>query len=266
MTESVFITGAGAGIGRATVGRLLAAGYRVGAYDIDEAGLASLAQEHADAVADGLLVTGRLDVRDAAAWAEQLAAFTAAADGVLDVLINNAGVLASGAFEEIPLARQDLMIDVNVHGVINGCHAAYAHLARSSRAQVLNLCSASAIYGQAELATYSASKFAVRGLTEALDLEWGSKGIRVRALWPLFVNTSMTDGMDIGTTRSLGINLTADDVADSVVQTLAESSGRLPRGVHRGVGKQARAMLAASGIAPSWILRRTNARLAGSQH
>ena len=262
MAKSVFITGAGAGIGRATVERLTAAGWRVGAYDIDLDGLASLRQEVSAAVENGRLVTGHLDVRDAAEWAERLAEFTERTDGALDVLINNAGVLSSGEFADIPLARQDLMVDVNVHGTINGCYAAYPHLIKADGAQVLNLCSASAIYGQAELATYSATKFAVRGLTEALDLEWAAKGIRVRALWPLFVKTAMTEGMDIGTTRSLGIRLTADDVAESVLETLTEVPTRFPHGVHRGVGKQARTMLAASNLAPSWALRQVNNRLA----
>lgn len=266
MVTSVLITGAGAGIGRATVRRLIEAGYRVGAYDIDVAGLAALAGELPEAAAEGRLVTGHLDVRDADEWADRLAEFTGSTAGALDVLINNAGVLSSGRFEEIDLTRQHLMVDVNVRGTINGCHAAYPHLAKAPDAMVVNLCSASAIYGQPELATYSATKFAVRGLSEALDLEWRTQGIRVRALWPLFVSTAMTEGMDIGTTRSLGIRLTAEDVADAILATIEEQPGRLPHGVHRGVGRQARAMLAASNLAPSWILRQVNSRLAGGGH
>ncbi|KAA1416905.1 SDR family oxidoreductase [Nocardioides humilatus] len=262
MTTSVFVTGAAAGIGRATVQRLLEEGYRVGAYDVDVAGLGSLAEEHGAAVADGLLVTGRLDVTDADEWAARLAEFTASSGGALDVLINNAGILSSGPFEDIPLAKQRLMVDVNVGGVLNGCHTAHPYLVASGQAQVINLCSASAIYGQAELATYSATKFAVRGLTEALDLEWRAQGIRLTALWPLFVNTGMVDGMDIGSSRSLGVRLTAPDVADAILAAITAPRRRLPRGVHRAVGRQAKTMLAASDMAPGWVLRAVNARVA----
>jgi short-subunit dehydrogenase len=148
---------------------------------------------------------------------------------------------------------------VNVTGVLNGCHSAYPYLRRTPGARVVNLASASAIYGQPELATYSATKFAVRGLTEALDLEWAGDDITVRAIWPLFVNTGMVTGMDTGATRSLGIKLTAQDVADAVYAA-AQPGGH---GVHHAVGRQARLMLTSSQLTPSWLLRVVNKRVAG---
>jgi NAD(P)-dependent dehydrogenase (short-subunit alcohol dehydrogenase family) len=256
-TPTVFVTGAAAGIGRATVRRFAAAGYRVGAYDVDAEGLASLAAELPSAPSSQV-VTGVLDVRDADAWASALAQFCGP-DGTLDILVNNAGVLDGGPFSEIPLAAHRRTVEVNVLGVVNGCHTAHRYLRSGSH--VVNLASASAIYGQAELATYSATKFAVRGLTEALDLEWGSEGITVTALWPLFVETKMTDGLDIGTTRALGIRLSADDVADEVFAAATSGQGLL-RSPHRPVGAQAKALFAASSISPSWLSRLVNRRLA----
>ena len=253
--RSVFITGAAAGIGRAIALRFAEAGYLVGAYDVDTVGLASLLGEIPEAV------TGELDVRDAEAWRDRLAGFTDAAGGRLDVLVNNAGVLRSGLFAEIPLDVQRTIVDINVTGVLTGCHTAYPHLRATAGAHVVNLASASAIYGQPELATYSATKFAVRGLTEALDLEWQDDDITVRAVWPLFVATGMTESMDIGTTRSLGIHLTADDVAAEVYDVVQPH--RLPQPVHRAVGRQAKLMLAGAGFAPRWALRAINGRMAG---
>ncbi|WP_203335449.1 SDR family oxidoreductase [Nocardioides limicola] len=251
---AILITGAATGIGRAIAVKFASQGYLVGAYDVDTTGLATLAAE-IDHV-----VTGELDVRDPQAWQRALEELTRASEGRLDVLVNNAGILRSGPFAEIPLEAQQMIIDVNVNGVLTGCHTAYPFLKATPGAQVVNLASASAIYGQPELATYSASKFAVRGLTEALDLEWAADDITVRAVWPLFVATAMTEGMDIGTTRSLGIRLTAEDVAEEVYDVVQPH--RLPQPVHRAVGRQAKLMLASAGFSPRWLLRRINSRLA----
>ena len=92
--------------------------------------------------------------------------------GELNILVNNAGILYSGAFENIDIKSHQRTININVNGVINGCHAALPYLKQASFARVINLSSASAIYGQADLISYSASKFAVRGITEGLDVEW----------------------------------------------------------------------------------------------
>lgn len=253
--HSVLITGAAAGIGRATAQLFVAEGWRVGAYDVDEAGLTTLSEEVVDLA--GSIVTGVLDVRDAEAWERTVEEFTTPAGGLLDALVNNAGVLDGGHFTAIPLADHRRAVEVNVLGVINGCYAAYPHLQATPGSHVVNLASASAIYGQAELATYSATKFAVRGLSEALDLEWRDDGITVTALWPLFVDTAMTQGLDIGTTRSLGVRLTPQDVAKEVYAAATSGHGLLG-GVHRPVGLQAKALFAASEMSPTWLARAVN--------
>lgn len=262
MTErkTVLISGAAAGIGRATAQRFLAAGWRVGAYDIDQAGLATLAEA---APAGAELITGTLDVTDTADWQARLSELVGER-GRLDVLVNNAGVLASGDFAALDVEVQAAMVEVNVTGVLRGCHAAYPYLAATDGARVINLCSASAIYGQPELAVYGATKSAVRGLTEALDLEWAGEDITVRALWPLFVDTGMIDGMDTGSTRSLGVHLTADDVADAVFTAATERPGRLRSAagsVHRAVGRQATLLMAGAEVSPSALLRVINRRI-----
>jgi len=253
---SVFITGAAAGIGRATALRFAREGYVVGAYDVDEVGLKTLSDE-SDAI-----VIGTLDVRDADAWADRLAEFTSQTGGRLDVLINNAGILRSGKFAEISLDGQNLQVDVNVKGVINGCYAAHQYLGEGS--VVINLASASAIYGQADIAVYSATKFAVRGLTEALDLEWKAEGIRVRAVWPLWVNTALVDGLDAGSSETLGIRLKPEDVAETILASVKQGRSFVPRGIHRGVGRPARAFLTASQVSPGWLLRAINRRITKS--
>ncbi|CAM3000055.1 SDR family oxidoreductase [Prescottella defluvii] len=252
--RTVFITGAAAGIGRATALKFADAGYVVGACDIDEDGLEVL---RAEIVARGGRVqVGVLDVTAPDDWNTRLAEFTSAC-GRLDVLVNNAGVLSSGHFEDIPAGAHRRMLDINVGGTINGLLAAFPYLKETPGAQVVNLASASAIYGQPELATYSATKFAVRGLTEALELEWRSHDIRVVDVWPLFVRTGMVRGMSTGSTRSLGIRLTADDVADTIVAVTQGRSRRLPK-VHHPVGRQARVLAVAGRFTPAWMARWSN--------
>jgi short-subunit dehydrogenase len=181
------------------------------------------------------------------------------------VLINNAGILLAGPFEEIPLAAQHKEIDINVKGVTNGCHAGFRHLKATPGSVVVNIASASAIYGQAELATYSATKFYVRGLTEALDIEWGQYDIRAVAMWPLYVQTAMTKGVRTGTTDSLGIRLGPQDVADAILEAVEQpKASKLIHRVHYAVGLQTKVMTVGARFSPAWLTRVVNKRLAHS--
>lgn len=250
---SIFITGAAAGIGRATALHFARQGWFVGGFDVDEVGLASLKAEL------GECMVGKLDVSDYAAWEKAVQSFFLAAGNRLDVLLNNAGILASGPFEHTPIARHHLMVDINIKGVMNGCHAALPWLQKTAGSRVINLASASAIYGQPSLATYSATKFAVRGLTEALDLEWHKFGIRVMSVWPLFVQTAMVTDMDAKSIKALGVQLTADDVA-RVIWQVASYQGR-PK-VHWPVGLKSLLLQQTSKYSPDWLNRFINFHVA----
>jgi NAD(P)-dependent dehydrogenase (short-subunit alcohol dehydrogenase family) len=262
-SRAVFITGAAAGIGRATALHFARRGFIVGGYDIDEVGLKTLADDIQQLGAT--VFTGHLDVTDPDEMVERVAEFARAAGDRLDVMINNAGILRAGRFEEMDLGGHFKEIDINVKGVVNGLHAAFPYLRATPNSVVVNLASASAIYGQAELANYSATKFFVRGITEALDIEWHRYGIRVIAMWPLYVQTAMTDQIKTGTTESLGIRLTAQDVADALVAATEPSwLRRAIHQVHFPVGSQTKVMAAGSRFSPAWLTRLVNKRLAHS--
>lgn len=261
-SKAVFITGAAAGIGRATALTFARSGFTVGGYDIDEAGLRSLADEVGALGGTGTVVTGHLDVTDPQEMAQRVGDFAKAAGDRLDVLVNNAGILRAGRFEDIALDAQLQEIDINTKGVVNGLYAAFPYLRSTPHSVAVNLASASAIYGQAELATYSATKFFVRGLTEALDLEWSRYGIRVISIWPLYVQTAMTEGVRTGTTESLGIRLTAQDVADAIVAAVDPPLlRRTIHQVHFPVGPQTK-VSALSARLPLWLQRILNKRIA----
>ena len=249
--KTIFITGAAAGIGAATARLFAKQGWFVGLFDIDQVGLAKLQQE----LGTNVCMTGLLNVADEQQWQQALDSFFSKT-GRLDVLLNNAGILASGNFSEIPLKRQHQLLDVNVQGVMNGCYSAFPYLQQTANSRVINLCSASALYGQPSLAVYSATKFAVRGLTEALDLEWSTQGIRVMDVLPLFVQTNMVNNMDADSIKNMGVHLTAEDVAQTIYQA-ATYQGKLPK-VHWTVGLPTRLFYAVSGAAPDWLSRGIN--------
>jgi NAD(P)-dependent dehydrogenase (short-subunit alcohol dehydrogenase family) len=261
--RAVFITGAAAGIGRATALTFARNGFTVGGYDIDEVGLKTLVDEIDDL--GGTAHVGHLDVTDPDEMAQRVGEFAKAAGDRLDVMINNAGILRAGRFEEMDLSGHFKEIDINTKGVVNGLHAAFPYLRATPKSVVVNLASASAIYGQAELANYSATKFFVRGITEALDIEWNRYGIRVIAMWPLYVQTAMTDAIKTGTTESLGIRLTAQDAADAILAAVEPSwLRRTIHQVHFPVGSQTKAMAVGSRFSPAWLTRLVNKRLSHS--
>lgn len=247
MTSCLVISGAAAGIGRAIARRFSQQGWYVGLLDIDLPGVQALRTE----LGEDRCWAGQLDVTDRDAWDRALADFAAAAPGPLELLVNNAGVLDSGPFEDTSAASHRRMIEINTLGVVHGCHAAHSYLRQASAPCVINLGSASAIYGQPALATYSASKFFVRGLSEALNLEWQDQGIRVLDIWPLFVKTAMVEGMRADSVERLGVKLSPEDVAAVVARAAASKS----RKVHWTVGFEAGLFARLVRLAPPALAR-----------
>ncbi|EDM81572.1 short-chain dehydrogenase/reductase SDR [Plesiocystis pacifica SIR-1] len=249
---AVFITGAARGIGLACARAFVEAGAHVGVCDRDGEALDAAAKELAGVHAE------RVDVCEPESVARALAAFVdGPGRGRLDVLVNNAGVMHVGPFEAVPLAAHHQTIAVNFQGLLNLCHAAFPHLAQTPGARLINMSSASAIHGIPEMASYSATKHAVRGLTEALAIEWARHDVRVCDVMPMFVRTRLlTNTARLTSEGILGVHLSAADVA-AVVLTAARSDSRR---VHWPVGFQSKLAHQARGFAPdrltAFVLRR----------
>lgn len=201
--RSLFITGAAGGIGQAVIDKFLSEGWLVGAYDVRP-----IERK------DDNLVTGILDVTDPEAWGSALAEFAEHTGGGIDVVDNNAGILVDGSLSELTPEGIKRTIDINCLGVTLGAHAAYPYL-KKNRGQLLNMASAAAIYGQPGIPVYSASKFYVSGLTEALRNEWRADGIRVVDVWPLWVKTPLAN-TKAKSTKRLGVRINPPMVADVV--------------------------------------------------
>ena len=183
--KSIFITGAASGMGRATAVLFAQKGWFVGAYDLNRQGLDSLEAE----IGGGHGSFGMLDVTDPAAFEAAIDGFGTQTDGTLDLLFNNAGIALSGLFDE--MAWDDVMkiVNVNFVGVMIGVRAGIRLLRVTPGSLCLVNASSSAIFGTAGIGVYSATKHAVRGLTEALSIEFKRYGVRAADLLPGLIDT-----------------------------------------------------------------------------
>lgn len=209
--KSIFVTGAASGIGRATAKLFASRDFFVGLYDVDSRGLESLRAE----LGAQRCSVGTLDVADLDAFHRSVAAFGSATGGRMDVLFNCAGLLRMGPFESVTPKDAHAQIAVNVNGVVNGVYASLALLEKTERSVIVNMSSASAIYGTPDHSVYSATKFAVRGLTEALDVEFRKKGVRVCDVMPGYVSTPMVHDQKHKSPmlETFGIKHDADEIA-----------------------------------------------------
>lgn len=184
------VTGAGAGIGRATAVELARQGaHRVVIVDRDLAA----ANESADAVraAGGQAAVYQADVSDESAM-NDLAAQVFNDHGVVDILVNNAGIGMAGRFLETSAANWEAIMGVNVGGVISGSRAFGAQMVeRGEGGTIINVASASAFLPSKSMVAYSTTKAAVLGFSESLRADLADEGITVTAVCPGFVNTNI---------------------------------------------------------------------------
>ena len=192
--QTALVTGAASGIGRALALAFRAAGLQVVGTDVNAEALQGLA---AEALGDGgvaRFTVQTLDVRDAAA--EEALAASLDANGGVQVLCNNAGVLVPRSVWEHSDAEWRWLFDVNVHGVMNGLRAFVPRmLASGGPAHIVNTCSMGGFLASPMLGAYGATKFAVRALTESLQYDLQARGAKVGVslLAPGAVKTAIFD-------------------------------------------------------------------------
>jgi len=221
----VAITGGARGIGRATAQALIAEGAKVAIGDLD----LTLVQQTARELGAGTAAFV-VDVTNSAS-------FEAFLDGVerelgsLDVLINNAGVMPLSPLVQESEAAARLLVNVNLHGVLIGSKLAVRRFTPRNSGDIVNIASAAGKIGFPGGATYSATKHAVVGLTEALRGELRGTGIETHLIMPVPVNTDL--GAGLAKMRFFPA-LQPEDVAGAVVDALR--TGRFENFVPRSVG------------------------------
>src|SRR5215831_19011638 len=193
------VTGAGSGIGRALAQRLAAAGSALAIADIDEAALQPTGQSLAKSSA--LVTTHVVDVAKEE-HVKSFAADVSARHGRVTLLINNAGVALHGNFEEISLDDLRWLMDINFWGAVYGVKYFLPLLRREPRAHIVNVSSVFGLIAPAGQAAYSASKFAVRGFTEALRHELAHSNVCVSCVHPGGIRTSIAKRARVGAATS----------------------------------------------------------------
>ncbi|GAC57058.1 putative oxidoreductase [Gordonia hirsuta DSM 44140 = NBRC 16056] len=132
------------------------------------------------------------------------------------MLVNNAGVMPVGPFADEPETTTDLMIDVNVRGVLNGMHAAAPLMAAAGRGHIVNIASMAGVIPLPGMATYNTTKFAALGASLAARREYDGTGVTVSAILPAAVRTELSSGADLSVLPTVD----PGQVAEQVLATL----------------------------------------------
>jgi NAD(P)-dependent dehydrogenase (short-subunit alcohol dehydrogenase family) len=231
------ITGAGSGIGRALAYDLARRGAQLAISDVDASGLAETAQQVR--IIGAKVHETRLDVTDRAAVL-RYADDVIAEFGVVNIVINNAGIAFTGDIEQMSFAQIERVIDVDFWGVVNGTKAFLPHLIASGDGHVVNISSLFGLMAVPGQSAYNAAKFAVRGFTEALREEMLVNGhpVRVTCVHPggiktaIARNAGVVDGHDQAALANFFDKKLARTSAQSAAKTIIRAViGNRPRSV-----------------------------------
>lgn len=201
------VTGAGGGIGAATVQSLAGRGAKVFATDLNAPVFLS----------DDNVVASTHDVTSSTRWRAVIAE-AEAAFGPVNVLVNNAGIVKAAPIEEMSEAEYRQVIDVNQVGVFLGMQAVVPSMRKAGGGSIINIASMDGIIAHPGIYGYVASKFAVRGMTKVAALELGQYNIRANAICPGYIKTPMTEGIPSEMTSAVALGRVGkpEDIAEFV--------------------------------------------------
>lgn len=193
--RTAVITGAASGIGRELAVLLWEQGCGLALVDLDEGGLEAIADQLQSNGAGPRVSLHKADVAERTRM-QALPEEVMAAHGQVNLLFNNAGIGYEGAFPQTSLETWDHVLGVNLWGVIHGCHFFMPHLAKADTAHIVNMSSLFGVVGMPGQSAYSASKFAVRGLSESLWEELRTTHVGLTLVHPGSVATNIMQTSD----------------------------------------------------------------------
>jgi NAD(P)-dependent dehydrogenase (short-subunit alcohol dehydrogenase family) len=248
----IAITGAGSGIGRALAVEMGKRGADLSLCDIDEAGLS----ETAALLRERNVTTTRVDVADRSAM-ESWAADTLSAHGKVDAIVNNAGVTVQETIADITYEDFEWIVGINLWGVVHGTKAFLPHLLERDTGWVVNVSSVFGMIGFPGQGSYNATKFAVRGMTEALRWELEETGVTVCSVHPGGIRTNIVrngrmhsdplgrvDPKDMAAQFEKMARTTPEEAACVIANGMAKNEPRIL------IGNDARAIDAIQRVAP----------------
>lgn len=257
------ITGAGSGIGQATAVELARRGALLWLTDINEAGLEQTVQQ---VKAQGAICHTFVGNVSSSADMKKLAKAVHDQHPALDILINNAGIGVAGRFVDTTLKTWNKVLDVNVKGVMLGCHVFAPNMIAQGGGHIVNVASAAAFIAAKDMPVYAMSKYAVLGFSEALRADFHEHGIGVSAVCPGVINTAIVANTlfegSVGSSDAVKNkvvdfykkrNYTADKVALGIIDAIENNVAVRP------ISPEAWAMYLAKRWAPGlvdWIGRR----------
>ncbi len=213
---TVVVTGGARGIGAKTAELFSQHGADVWIGDVD----IDVAEQTANRIPR--CRSARLDVTRRDSW-DQFVARVLKESGRVDVLVNNAGVMPLGAFETEAEATTDLILDVNVRGVLNGMRAVIPVMITRGSGHVVNVASMAGMIPVPGMVTYNASKFAALGASLAARTEYAGTGVTVCAVLPSAVRTELSSGVQLGGGMP---TVDPEDVAQAILKTLRTKAAR----------------------------------------
>lgn len=190
--RKIIVTGAGSGIGQATVARLLEEGGHVAALDISEAGLAATREAAAAAGHQDRISTITVDIGDEASVKAAVGQAVEALGGGLDVLVNAAGILRSSHTAETSLDFWNTLLRVNLTGTFLMTRECLPALLKTTRGVVVNFSSTSASFAHPYMAAYAATKGGIQSFTHAIAMEYSKQGLRAVCVCPGSISSGMT--------------------------------------------------------------------------
>ena len=185
------VTGGAQGQGAGIVRAFVAEGAKVVIADVAEEPGQALAADLAQERGDGAAYFRRHDVSDEAAWTALVAEANERL-GPVNVLVNNAGILRFGDIERMPVEEFELLFRVNQLGCFLGMKSVARTMRKNGGGSIINASSVEGLAGMPSCAAYSATKFAIRGMTKVAAMELGPKGIRTNSVHPGMIDTPMT--------------------------------------------------------------------------